>query len=95
MVSALNGAAAMACFAVAVFFVRFWSESRERLFLALAAGFGVFAINYALLGVLPLRDEWRADAFGIRLLGFIVIMVGVLLKDRELVDHLRVGDTVE
>ena len=62
---------------------------RDRLFLCLAAGFWIFAINYAVLGVLPLADERRAYAFVLRLVGFVAILIGVVLKDRELVEHLR------
>ena len=85
----LNGATAMACFAIGVFFARFWYESRERLFACLSAGFWIFAVNYAALGVLPALDERRAYVFGVRLLGFVAIIVGVALKDRELIEHLR------
>ena len=49
--------------------------------------FGVFAINYAALGVLPLADERRAYAFAVRLVAFVVILIGVALKDRELADR--------
>jgi hypothetical protein len=88
MASFLDGAVAMACLAIGSFFARFWRESADRLFLCLAAAFWIFAINYTLLGVLPIADERRAYAFALRLVGFVAILIGVLLKDRELVEHL-------
>jgi hypothetical protein len=87
----LNGATAMACLGIALFFCRFWRESNDRLFLCLSAAFVAFAVNYAVLGVLPIPDERRAYAFVIRLLAFVVIFVGVALKDRELAEHF-IGD---
>jgi hypothetical protein len=85
----LNGATAMACFAVELFFVRFWSESRERLFACLGVGFWIFALNYAALGVLPVFDESRAYVFGVRLLGFAAVIVGVALNDRQVIERFR------
>jgi uncharacterized protein (TIGR04206 family) len=88
MASVLNGAAAMACVAVGTYFARFWHETGDRLFWCLAAAFLLFAVNYAAIGVLPLEDERGEYAFVLRLVGFAAILVGVLLKDRELADHL-------
>jgi len=89
MVGVLNGGTAMACLAIGIYFLRFWRESRDRLFVCLAAAFGTFALNYAVLGVLSVSDERRALAFVLRLAGFVAILVGLLLKDRELSEHLR------
>jgi hypothetical protein len=86
--SVLNGATAMACFAIAAFFVRFWRESGDRFFLCLSAAFMIFAVNYAVLGMLPLADERRAFAFVLRLVGFTAILTGVALKERPLVEQL-------
>lgn len=88
MASCLNGAAAMACVAVGTYFARFWHETGDRLFWCLAAAFWLFAVNYAAIGVLPLEDERGEYTFVLRLVGFAAILVGVLLKDRELADHL-------
>jgi hypothetical protein len=92
MVSFLDGAVAMACLAIAVFFAKFWRDSLDRLFLCLAAAFAVFAVNYTVLGVLPLADERRAYAFVLRLIGFVAILVGILMKNEEMSVHLRLGD---
>jgi uncharacterized protein (TIGR04206 family) len=85
--SFLNGATAMACLAIAAFFSRFWRESEDRLFLCLGIAFAVFAINYAVLGVLPFLDERRSYAFVLRLAGFVAMLLGLALKDRELAEH--------
>lgn len=92
VIAVLNGATAMACLGVALFFGRFWRESADRLFFCLSAAFVAFAVNYAALGLLPASDERRGYAFVIRLLAFLVILVGLLLKDRELAEHF-VSDT--
>ena len=83
----LNGATAMACLGIAAFFARFWRESVDRLFLCLSAAFVAFAANYAALGLLSVPDERRGYAFILRLLAFIMILIGLALKDRELAEH--------
>jgi hypothetical protein len=90
MASFLNGATAMACAAIGMFFFKFWRESTDRLFLCLSAAFAIFAVNYAALGLLPRADERLAYAFVLRLIGFVAILVGIAVKDRELIEHLRV-----
>jgi uncharacterized protein (TIGR04206 family) len=90
--SFLNGVAAMACLAVATFFVRFWHESEDRVFACLAAALWIFAVNYALLGLLPDADDRRAYAFALRLIGFVAILVGIMVKSRELAEYMRFTD---
>jgi hypothetical protein len=91
MANFLNGVTAMACVAIGIFFVRFWRESGDRLFGCLAGAFWIFAVNYAMLGVLPFADECRAYAFALRLVGFVAMLIGIVLMDRELIEHLRSG----
>jgi len=91
MVALLNGAAAMACLAVGTFFLRFYRESDDRLFAFLTAGFWIFAVNYTVLALLPFADERRTYAFVLRLIGFLAILSGFVLKNRELADHLPVA----
>jgi hypothetical protein len=87
MAALLNGATAMACLGIALFFYRFWRESNDQLFGCFCAAFVAFTGNYAVLGALPVADERRAYAFIIRLVAFVVILVGLVLKDRELAEH--------
>ena len=90
--SFLNGVAAMGCVAAATFFVRFWRESDDRLFACLAVSFWIFAVNYALLGLLPFADDRRAYAFALRIIGFVAILIGIMAKSRELADYMRSTD---
>lgn len=57
LVAVLNGATAIACLGIALFFCRFLRESNDRLFLCLCVAFVAFTLNYAVLGVLPIPDE--------------------------------------
>jgi hypothetical protein len=45
MFEALVGGSVLASAAIALFFLRFWQQSRDRLFLIFALAFAVFAVN--------------------------------------------------
>ena len=82
-VTFLHGAVAMGCTVVAVFFLRFWQQSRDRLFLRFAAAFFTLALSYALLGLLTFATEWRLYVFVVRLLAFCMILYGIFEKNRS------------
>lgn len=79
----LWGALTMACTIAALFFLKFWSQTRDRLFAAFSAAFGVMALNWAILGLTPPSDEARHFVYGIRLAAFALIVVGVIDKNRR------------
>ena len=89
MASFLNGAAAMACVAVGTYFARFWQRNRRPSLLV--PGGRLLDSSRSTTprsASFPLEDERGAYAFALRLVGFAAILVGVMLKDRELADHL-------
>ena len=49
--------------------------------------FALFAVNYSMLAVVPMLDERRTYAFIVRLAGFVAILAGLVLKNRELTHH--------
>jgi hypothetical protein len=79
----LHGAVAMGCAVIGVFFMRFWRESRDRLFLHFASAFWILAISYVLLGLVAFATEWRVYVFVVRPLAFCMILYGILEKNRR------------
>ena len=74
---------AMASLGVAVFFLRFWRQTADRLFLLFAAAFGLLAAHWTVLAALnPVRDS-RHLAYLIRLAAFLVIIIAILDKNRK------------
>lgn len=84
MATFLYGATAMGCFIAGLFFLRFWRQSRDALFVSFAVAFWVFALNYGMLGLVPLATERRPYVFLLRLAGFITILCGIVQKNRVL-----------
>jgi hypothetical protein len=73
---------AMATLGVASFFLRFWRQTHDRLFLFLAIAFALFAINWLLLAVAAPARESRHLVYLLRLAGFGIIIAGIIDKNR-------------
>ncbi len=74
---------AMACFGVAVCFLRFWRQTSDRLFALFAVAFTLFGGNLLLLAVVSRSDESRHLIYLIRLAAFLVIIVAIIDKNRK------------
>jgi hypothetical protein len=44
-----------------MFFLRFWRQSHDQLFFKFACAFGLLAISYAVVGMLPFASDWRVQ----------------------------------
>ena len=66
----------------ALFFVRFWRQSRDRLFAFFAAAFAILAANWFLLAFVPAQVEARTAIFILRLVAFVLIIVAIVDKNR-------------
>ncbi len=64
-------------------FLRFWRESHDRLFGFFATAFFLLAANYLVLEVNPRGSEIRPYLFLIRLAAFVVIIIGIVDKNRK------------
>jgi hypothetical protein len=83
LVPFLHGTVAMGCAIVAVFFLRFWRQSADRLFVFFSAAFAILAFDYALLGLLSSATEWRVPVFMVRVSAFLIILLGIADKNRR------------
>jgi Family of unknown function (DUF5985) len=79
----LWGALTMAGLVAGLFFFRFWRLSRDRLFLLMGIAFWVLALNWLGLAVLPRIDESRHYVYLLRLLAFLLIIAGIVDKNRS------------
>lgn len=79
----LQGACTLACWAIGLFFLRFWRLSRDRLFLFLLAAFWAFALNWLGLVLVEANDETRHWFYVVRLAAFALIGLGVVDKNRR------------
>ena len=75
------GALVMACAVTGVFFLRFWRKTRDRLFAMFAIAFWLLGLNWGLLAFIK-SDEVQSAIYIVRLLAFILILVGIIDKNR-------------
>jgi Family of unknown function (DUF5985) len=79
----ISGATMAAALVIAVFFFRYWRQTRDRLFLGFAGGFLVFAVSRLILAFLEEDDEGRVFVYALRLLAFGLILAAIIDKNRS------------
>lgn len=80
--SVLIGAVAMASFVATLFFLRFWRQTHDSLFLLFSIAFGVDAITRLFLGLSHVSDENEPLFYLARLITFALIIVAIVNKNR-------------
>jgi uncharacterized membrane protein HdeD (DUF308 family) len=78
----LMGAVAMASFVATLFFLRFWRQTRDSLFLLFAIAFALDAVTRFVLGVSHPSDETEPLFYLGRLVTFGLIIAAIVLKNR-------------
>jgi len=78
----LIGAAAMAALVVALFFLRFWRQTRDSLFLWFAIAFATDAATRLLEGLTHVSDDQEAFVYVPRLITFAFIILAIVQKNR-------------
>jgi hypothetical protein len=79
----LSGALAAGTLAAALFFLKFWRQTADRLFAFFAAAFVLLAVNAVALGLTDTTSEFRVALYGIRLIAFLVILYAIYDKNRS------------
>jgi hypothetical protein len=79
----LSGAICMGFLVISLFFVRFWKETRDRLFLFFAAAMFLLLTERIVRAGFDLRTEWAPAVYLLRLVAFIVILAGIFDKNRR------------
>jgi membrane-associated PAP2 superfamily phosphatase len=78
----LSGAVAFGFALSALFFLRFWTRTREGLFLAFAIAFLMLGSVQAILALASFTTEEQSSIYLIRLSAFLIIIVAILHKNR-------------
>jgi hypothetical protein len=78
----LMGVSTAGFLVVALFFLRFWSRTKDQLFSSFAAAFTLLAVERFLLVYLA-ADEPRTFVYIIRLVAFLILGIAIVRKNRE------------
>lgn len=77
----LSGAISMGFLISALFFLRFWSRTRESLFLTFALAFVLLGLVQALLSLGNIPIEERSWIYLLRLAAFLLIIASIVKKN--------------
>lgn len=69
--------------AIALLFLKLWRQSRDRLFGFFAAAFAMLAIDWLVHAAINPRHESQHVLFVIRLVAFLLIIAGIVSKNRS------------
>lgn len=81
--SFLSGAVCMGFLLIALFFVRFWRDTRDRLFLFFAAAFLLLLTERICRAAFAIQTEWAPAVYVLRLIAFILILIAIVDKNRR------------
>ena len=79
----IAGALVMASFAIGLRFVKYWRLSKDRFFIWFAAAFWAFGLGWLIRAVDPGVSEHAHWVYLPRLLGYVIIIVAILDKNRR------------
>lgn len=77
----LLGVIATASLTAALFFLKFWRDTRDSFFLAFAASFLIEGLNRASFLFLPRPNEGNPWIYLVRLLAFLLILGAIIRKN--------------
>lgn len=79
----LQAVSATGALVAGLFFFRFWRDSGDRLFAFFGAAFCLLSLSWGLLGLVNPSDEARPYVYAVRLVAFLLIIVGMIDKNRS------------
>jgi len=79
----LSGAVAVASLVAALFFLRFWRNTRDRFFLYFALSFALEGLNRIAMGLLVQLTEDNPLFYSVRVVAYGLIVAAIWRKNRE------------
>ena len=83
MAAVVSGMLVAGYLVAALFFFRFWTQSRDRLFALFAAAFGLLAIQRLALSISVAPMDDQTMFYLLRLLAFALIVFAIIDKNRR------------
>lgn len=83
MINLLSGMLVAGYSVAALFFLKFWTTSRDRLFALFSAAFFLLALQRLLLALTRVYLEQQYGLYTLRLIAFLLIIFAIVDKNRE------------
>lgn len=82
MIQLMSGAIVTGYLVAGLFFLRYWRQSRDRLFAIFTAAFWLLAVQRLALALTTQYFEDVTWLYGVRLLAFVLILLAIIDKNR-------------
>jgi hypothetical protein len=82
LVDLMAGALVMGYAVCGLFFLRFWRQTGDRLFLVFAVAFWILGLQRLALAVVEPAEESRTGLYLVRLFAFLLILGAIIDKNR-------------
>lgn len=79
----ISGALVAGYAIAALFFLRFWRETHDRLFALFAAAFGLLSLQRIALSWAAVAERDTMIYYVLRLAAFVLILIAIINKNRE------------
>ncbi|HVJ02401.1 MAG TPA: DUF5985 family protein [Sphingomonas sp.] len=83
MLAFLSGAITLGFAVAALFFLRFWRDTRDELFLSFSIAFLLLGTAQTILALGGVPSEYRSWVYLVRLAAFVLILVAIARKNRR------------
>jgi hypothetical protein len=84
LLSFLSGAVSFGFILVALFFLRFWRETHDPLFVSFSISFFLLGLGQIILALGGIPDEQRSLVYLVRFTAFLLIIRAIVIKNRPL-----------
>ncbi len=79
----LYGGLTVTCFAIGFFFLRFWHIQRDRFFVWFMVAFWLIGASWGIHLVIASPEETGPAVYSLRLAGFLLLIAGIVDKNRR------------
>ena len=79
----LSGVLAAGFVVAALYFARFWTQSRDRLFFFFSTSFVLLGVSAFALGLSTPQGDVRVIVYGLRLVAFLLLLYAIYDKNRR------------
>jgi hypothetical protein len=80
-VAFFSGALCLGYLVAALYFLRFWRDTKDRLFVFFASAFAVLALQRISLMLVPASPALELPSYGLRLLAYLLILTAIVDKN--------------
>jgi hypothetical protein len=80
----LAGSTSMSLLLIALFFLKFWRQTHDRLFVFFSGAFALLMVERVIRSSMDAETDWAPYVYSVRLAAFVLILIGIVDKNRRI-----------